>query len=148
MNGNFEGARYTTYAVSLGAGPGVYNGSPVPYVPSSTFNLGATYNFKIGGITIIPVGAFQFVGTQTIFNNQIGAPSDLTMSSYGTVNLGLTAPFKHFDLLFNGLNILNKKYNEYLYVSSGGYFGTATAGYELAYPAAPITVYGSVRFHF
>jgi len=148
MNGNFEGARYTTYAVSLSGTNGVYNGSPVPYVPASTFNLGATYHFKLGGVSIIPVGAFQFVGTQTIFNNLIAAPSDLTMSSYGTVNIGLTAPFKHFDLLFNGLNILNKKYNEYLYVSSGGYFGTPFGGYELAYPAAPITVYGSVRFHF
>jgi iron complex outermembrane recepter protein len=111
--------------------------------------VGATYNFKIHGVTFIPVGAFQFVGTQTIFNNDTGAPSTLTMSSYGTLNAGLTAPFKHIDILFNALNILNKQYNEYLYVSSGAYFGTAPlAGYELAYPAAPFTCYGGVRFHF
>ena len=85
---------------------------------------------------------------RSIFDNSLGAPSDQTMPSYGTVNLGVTAPFKHFDLLLNGLNILNRKYNEYLYISSGGYFGTATNGYELAYPAAPFTVYGGVRFHF
>lgn len=144
MNGNVEGARYTNYVV----GSLAYNGSPVPYVPSTTFNLGATYRFKVGHVSIIPVGAFQFVGTQHIFDNSIGAPSDLTMASYGTFNVGLTAPFKHVDFILNGLNILNRKYNQYLYVSSGAYFGTPTGGYELAYPAAPFTMYGSVRFHF
>ncbi len=144
MNGNIEGAHYTSYVVN-----GVsYNGSPVSYVPSSTFNLGATYHFKLGHVSIIPVGAFQFVGTQTIFNNLTGAPSNQTMPSYGTVNVGLTAPFKHVDFLLNGLNILNRKYNQYLYVSSGGYFGTSFGAYQLAYPAAPFTVSGSVRFHF
>ncbi len=64
------------------------------------------------------------------------------MSSYGTLNAGVTAPFKHFDLILNALNI-------YVYVSSGAYFGTAPlAGYELAYPAAPFTVYRGVRLHF
>ena len=145
MNGNVEAARYTDYVV----GGLAYNGSPVPYVPSSTFNLGATYQFKLfRGVTIIPVGAYQFVGTQRIFNNVLGAPSNLTMPSYGTVNLGITAPFKHVDFVLNGLNILNRKYNEYLYLSSGGYFGTPFGGYELAYPAAPFTIYGGVRFHF
>jgi iron complex outermembrane receptor protein len=144
LNGNVEGARYTTFVVN--GTP--YDGSPVPYVPSSTFNLGATYNFKIGGVSIIPVGAFQFVGTQTIFDNSLAAPSHQTMPSYGTVNLGLTAPFKHVDLILNALNILNRQYNEYLFISSGGYFSTPAGGYELAYPAAPFTVYGSVRLHF
>jgi iron complex outermembrane receptor protein len=144
MNGNVEAAHYTSYVV----GNVSYNGLPVSYVPSSTFNLGATYHFKIGGVSIIPVGAFQFVGTQRIFNNALAAPSNLTMGSYGTLNAGLTAPFKHIDLLVNALNILNKQYTEYLYVSSGAYFGTPAGGYQLAYPAAPFTVYGGVRFHF
>ena len=144
INGNVEGSHYTSYNV----GGLAYDGMTVPYVPASTFNLGATYNFKIAGITLIPVGAFQFVGTQNIFDNTVGAPSALTMPSYGTVNLGVTAPFKHFDLLLNGLNILNRGYNEYLYISSGGYFSTPNGGYELAYPGAPFTIYGSVRLHF
>jgi len=33
-------------------------------------------------------------------------------------------------------------------VSSGSYFSTPYGGYELTYPAAPFTVYGSLRFHF
>jgi iron complex outermembrane receptor protein len=145
LNGNVEAARYTSYNV----GGLAYDGSPVPYVPASTFNLGATYNFRIGrSVAIIPVAAYQFVGTQTIFDNSIGAPSNATMASYGTMNLGVTAAFKHIDFILNGLNVLNRKYNEYLYVSSGGYFGTPFGGYELAYPAAPFTIYGGVRFHF
>jgi iron complex outermembrane recepter protein len=144
LNGNVEGSHYTNYNV----GGLAYDGSPVPYVPSSTFNLGATYNLKVAGVTLIPVGAFQFVGRQNIFDNTVGAPSNLTMPSYGTLNLGVTAPFKHFDLLLNGLNILNRGYNQYLYISSGGYFGTSFGGYQLAYPGAPSTIYGSVRLHF
>ncbi len=144
LNGNVEAAHYTNYNV----GSAVYDGSPVPYVPSSTFNLGATYHFKVGGVPIIPVAAFQFVGRQNIFDNTVGAPSNVTMPSYGTLNLGLTAPFKHVDFLLNALNVLNRQYNEYLYISSGGYFSTPSGGYELGYPAAPFTVYGSVRFHF
>lgn len=144
MNGNVEGAHYTSYVV----GGLAYDGLPVPYVPASTFNLGATYSFKVAHRVIIPVAAFQFVGTQTIFDNSIGAPSTATMPSYGTVNLGLTAPFKHVDFMVNALNVANRKYNQYLYISSGGYFGTSFGGYELGYPAAPFTVYGSVRFHF
>lgn len=146
MNGNVEAARYTSYVVNDSGS--AYNGLPVSYVPSSTFNIGATYHFKLFGATFIPVGAFQFVGQQYIFNNNLGAPSNIPMASYGTLNAGLTVPFKHFDLIFNGLNILNKQYNEYLYVSSGGYFSTPFGGYELAYPAAPFTAYGGVRLHF
>lgn len=144
LNGDFEGAHYTNYNV----GGLAYDGSPVPYVPASTLNLGATYNLKVRGVSIIPVAAFQFVGTQNIFDNVAGAPSAATMPSYGTLNLGLTAPFKHVDFLLNALNVLDRQYNEYLYISSGGYFSTPQGGYELAYPAAPFTVYGSVRFHF
>ncbi|MDE3165402.1 MAG: TonB-dependent receptor [Acidobacteriota bacterium] len=144
VNGNVEGSHYTNYNV----GGLAFDGSAVPYVPYSTLNIGATYHFKVGGVPVIPVAAFQYVGRQNIFDNTVGAPSPLTMPSYGTVNLGLTAPFKHFDLLLNALNLFNRQYNEYLYVSSGGYFGTPNGGYELAYPAAPFTIYGSVRFHF
>ena len=145
MNGNLEGAHYTEYNV----GGLAYNGSPVPYVPSSTFNIGATYHFNLtNAISIIPVGAFQFAGSQHIFDNTVGAPSNQSLAGYGTVNLGVTAPFKHFDLMVNALNVLNRKYNEYLWISSGGYFGTSYNGYELAYPGAPFTIYGSVRLHF
>ena len=46
------------------------------------------------------------------------------------------------------LNLFDKQYNIYQYISSGGYYGTSTGGYMFAYPGAPFTVYGSVRFIF
>ncbi len=144
INGNVEGAHYTSYVV----GGLSYNGLPVSYVPASTFNAGVTYNWKLGRISIIPVASFAYLGQQTIFDNTVGAPSTHTMAGYPTLNAGLTVPFKHVDLLFNAQNILNRQYNEYLYISSGGYFGTSFGGYDLAYPGAPFTAYGSVRFHF
>ena len=145
VNGNGETAKYTSYTT----GGVSYGGSPVPYVPSSTLNAGAYYTFKpTKNLTIQPMAAFQFVGTQNLFNNVTVAPSNQTMPAYGTMNLSLKMPFKYFDLEFTALNVLNKEYNLYEYISSGGYFGTANNGYILAYPAAPFTVYGGVKFHF
>jgi len=125
-------------------------------VPSSTLNLGAYYKFRPGDrVDVQPVASFQFVGTQALFDNSIGAPSSQTMPSYGKLNLGVTVPLRHFDVVFNALNVLNKQYNEYEYISVGSYFGTGgnvppefASGYKLAYPAAPFTAYGGVDIHF
>jgi iron complex outermembrane recepter protein len=46
------------------------------------------------------------------------------------------------------LNLFNKQYNSYQYVSAGGYYRTSTAGYVFGYPGVPFTVYGSVHFAF
>jgi iron complex outermembrane receptor protein len=144
-NLNFEKANYSNYVVS-----GLpYNGSPVPYVPAQTFNAGFYYSFKaFHRLTLDPAGEFQFIGAQHVFDNTVGAPSNQTMAAYGTMNLSLKIPFKHFELTFAGLNVLNNEYNIYEFISSGGYFGTPTGGYMLAYPGAPFTAYGGVNFHF
>ncbi len=156
-NAAVQRAMYTTYVVGclptpgspLPAGCANYNGSPVPYVPDSTVNVGANYHVRAKGIELEPQAALQFVGSQHLFNNQIAAPSTQTMPSYTTVNMSLAVPYRFMKFSFNALNILNKKYNEYEWVSAGGYFGTApNAGYTLAYPAAPFTAYGSVTFSF
>ncbi|MHB1023950.1 MAG: carboxypeptidase regulatory-like domain-containing protein [Acidobacteriaceae bacterium] len=164
-NANVEGAKYTSYVVggevvnnvntctapdgSQISGCQSYNGSPVSYVPNSTVNAGAFYDFKpTSTLDIQPTASFQFIGSQHIFNNVNGAPSTQTMPGYGTMNLGVKVPFHMVDFKLNALNVLNKKYNEYEYISSGGYFGTPTGGYTLAYPAAPATVYGGVSVHF
>ena len=145
VNGNVESANYTSYVT----GGVSFNGSPVPYVPSSLLNAGAYYELRPRkSLVVRPMAAFQFVGSQHMFDNTLVAPSNQTMSSYGTLNLGVKVPFKFFELQLTALNVLNKKYNEYAYISSGGYFGTPTGGYTLAYPAAPFTVYGGVQFHF
>jgi iron complex outermembrane recepter protein len=46
------------------------------------------------------------------------------------------------------MNLFNSQYNEWEYISSGGYFGTATNGYINAYPGAPRTVYGTITYQF
>jgi len=62
---------------------------------------------------------------QRIFDNNVAAPSNLTMPSYGTVNAGLTTPFKHCELILNALNILNKQlYSSTCMVASGLLIGT------------------------
>lgn len=164
-NANVEGAKYTSYVVGGEVVNGVnsctapggtpisgcqsYNGSPVSYVPVSTVNAGAYYDIKPkDGLDIQPMASFQYIGSQHIFNNVYGAPSTQTMPGYGTMNLGVKVPYRMFDFKLNALNVLNKKYNEYQYISSGGYFGTPTGGYELAYPASPATVYGGMSVHF
>jgi len=168
-NLNVESAIYTSYTtvVPLGTSQPVqqFNGLHVPYVPSSTFNAGAIYDYKVSNdLHLRPMASFQFIGSQYIFDNSgvdsagnpFPQPSNKQMSSYGTLNLAVKAPYKFLEFSFNALNVLNNNYLIYKYISSGGYFGTAGQnapinqqyGYELAYPGAPITVYGSIAAHF
>lgn len=153
-NASVEGAKYTSYVT----GGVSYNGAPVAYVPSATLNAGAYYDVLTHGVLIEPRGWFQFIGSQHIFDNVTGAPSSQTMPAYGTLNLAVkaTVPLhlpggwgtRYLDLKLTALNVLNKKYNAYEWVSSGGYFGTPTGGYNLAYPGAPFTIYGTVGVRF
>ena len=153
-NATLEGAKYTSYIT----GGVSYNGSPVAYVPDSTFNVGGYYDLLVHHVLVQPRAWVQFVGSQHIFDNTTGAPSNQTMPGYGTLNLAVkaTVPLhlpggwgtKYMDLKLTALNVLDKQYNIYEYVSSGGYYGTPTGGYLLAYPGAPFTIYGSVGFRF
>jgi iron complex outermembrane receptor protein len=165
-NANIENAVYDSYVT----GGQDYAGYPVAYVPDSTLNAGAIYSWQVrDGLVIQPTGSFQFVGSQHLFDNCNAAsqtvpgncgnpvPSKTTsMSSYATLNLGVKVPYKRFDFSFMALNALNKSYNIFEYISSGGYFGTAgqpippqyAVGYVTAYPGAPAAVYLSVGGHF
>jgi iron complex outermembrane recepter protein len=134
-----------------------FTGLPVSYVPKVTWNTGGFYDFQRGDRTIVePKLWFQFLGTQHIFDNcglvngacTTSQPSQQTMPSYETVNLSVTFPYKFLRFEVNMLNLLNKQYNIYQYISAGGYYGTSTAGYVFGYPGAPFTVYGSVHFAF
>ncbi len=168
-NFNVETAIYTSYTTVVPNGASQpaqnFNGLHVPYVPSNTFNAGAFYDVKVShDLHLRPMLTFQHTGAQYIFNNngvdsagnQFPQPSNQQMSSYNTLNLGVKAPYKFLELSFNALNVLNSKYNIYEFTSSGGYYGTAgqdaplsqQAGYILAYPGAPISVYGQIIAHF
>ncbi|SIR42425.1 MULTISPECIES: TonB-dependent receptor [Acidiphilium] len=158
-NASITNANYQTYVTGAGAAnPGTsYSGSKVPYVPEKSFNVGAYYDYLYHNTLLEPRAWVQFTGTQNLFNNVNGAPSHQTMPSYGTFNLSfkVSAPIilpyagkKSIDFKLTALNVTNNRYNEYEYISSGGYFGTSNGGYLLAYPGAPFTIYGSVGMHF
>ena len=182
-NANMEAASYTSYVtggifvngVATCNGPSGpvagcldYAGYPVSYVPDSTFNLGAVYSIQaLPKLTLQPTASLQFVGSQHVFDNcaeQAGActspaPSkSVTMPNYTTLNLGLKAPYKHFDVSVSALNVFNQEYNIFEYISAGSYFNTSSTApanqpqyaydYVTAYPGAPITAYVSVSAHF
>ena len=153
-NLNGEGAKYNQFY----SGGAPFNNLPVPYVPAATWNTGAYYTFERHDQAFIePRFWFQMTGSQHIFDNcglvegacTTAVPSQQTMPTYETANLSINIPVKkHFSFDVNMLNLFNKQYNIYQYVSAGGYYGTPTAGYTFGYPGAPFTVYGSVRFMF
>lgn len=182
-NANIEAASYDSYVTgglfyngaatcNPPSGPVAgcldYKGYPVSYVPTSTLNAGAFYTLHpTERIVVQPTASFQFVGSQHLFDNcaeQAGActspaPSKtVTMPAYATLNLGAKVPYKHVDLNFMALNVLNKGYNIYEYISAGSYFNTSSTApadepqyaynYVTAYPGAPITAYGGVTVHF
>ena len=154
-NASFVNAVYSSYT-NGNFPPTSYAGSHVPYVPNATLNIGADYKFLTRGVVVDPWALFQYSGSQYIFNNVTVAPSSQQLSGFSTLNLGVnvTVPVtlygKERDINFSlaMLNATNNKYNAYLYLSSGGYYGTTTNGYGLAYPGAPMTLYGSVGVTF
>ncbi len=167
-NMNVETATYTNYTTVIPLGSSQpeqsFNGLHVPYVPKATLNAGVFYDYKVtNDLRIRPMASFQFLGSQYIFNNngldsagnQFPQPSNQTMPSYGTINVGVKVPYKFLELNFNAQNLANSKYLVYEFISSGGYYGTAGngtaaqgSGYILAYPGAPITVQGGITAHF
>lgn len=152
-NLNGESAQYTSFY----SGGVFFGGLPVPYVPTTTWNSGFNYTVQRKDHAILfPQLWFQLVGPQHIFDNcglvsgacTTAAPSHLTMPAYETANLSLSLPIKFLTFDVDLQNMLNRRYNVYEYISSGGYYGTSSAGYTFAYPGAPITVYGTLEFHF
>ncbi|HUX10142.1 MAG TPA: TonB-dependent receptor [Terriglobia bacterium] len=153
-NLNGEGASYSQFV----SGGQEFAGLPVPYVPAETWNTGAYYTFAPHERTLFePRFWFQFMGPQHIFDNcglvngacTTAVPSKQTMPSYETANLSINVPLnRHISFDVNMLNLTNRQYNVYQYISSGGYYGTQTGGYTFAYPGAPFTVFGSVHFAF
>ena len=183
-NANIEAASYSSYVTggiiyngqatcNPPSGPIAgcldYKGYPVSYVPTSTLNAGAFYSLHPKeNLTIQPTASFQFVGSQHVFDNcaldvatgscQSPAPSkSVTMPAYATLNLGAKVPYKRFDFTVMALNVLDKSYDIFQYISAGSYFNTSSTApsgspfaynYVTAYPGAPVTAYVSVEAHF
>ncbi len=92
-------------------------------------------------------------------NSGIAGPTHTSMPSFTTANLAFNAPItfekQSFNLRVDMMNIGNSRYNEYEYISSGGYFAAFAPdpnntpnGYINAYPGAPRTIYGTVTYQF
>lgn len=139
-----------------------YNNLPVSYVPNITLNTGVYYGIQHNNHTIIePRFWVESTGRQYIWSNNgidntgIAGPTNRTMPSYTTANLSLNAPItfekQSLNLRVDMMNIGNSQYNEYEYVSSGGYFAALNPnvnGYINAYPGAPRTIYGTLTYQF
>jgi len=152
-NAGLERARFDNY-VSGGVS---YNGLPVSYVPKETFNVGTYYRWYQHRTVYEPRIWYQYIGSQYLFSNLTGAPSEQKMAGYGLVNASFFATLhprgltdiKHVKIGITALNLLNKQYNEFEYISSGGYFiAPASAGAVLAYPGAPRMVYATLEAGF
>lgn len=146
MNSTVERAKYINFNAFNRASAGL----PVPYVPHAALNLGAYYTIALAkeNVVIQPRVWYQFTGAQTVFDNSGPAPSTLAMPTFGTLNFGANVPIHWFNLRFTALNLTNKKYNQYEYLSSGQYFDTPAGGYLLAYPGAPFTFYTTLSARF
>ena len=160
-NATFEDAKFPNYTYTNANG-NVTSASnlPVSYVPHTLFNLGVSYSYLLdymGGIITKPSAWFQYVGSQSMFNNNTGLPDTQKMPSYNTLNASISfdvlnttrmIPYlKDIEFTLTALNITNKKYNEFEYISSGGYYGV-NGGYIQAYAGAPFTIYGSLKADF
>lgn len=163
-----EAANFSTYIVggpslaecaSQGLTCTAYNNLPVSYVPNVTLNTGIYYGLEHHNHVLIePRLWIQTIGSQHIWSNNTAQPTTQTMPAYTTVNMSVSAPItfdrQSFDLKVDMLNLGNAQYNEWEYISSGGYFAglfpgsTPPSGYINAYPGAPRTIYGTLTYHF
>ncbi len=136
-----------------------YTNLPVSYVPNVTLNAGVYYGIeRKERVLIEPRLWFNYTGSQHLWSNATGAPDTQTMPSYLTTNLSFTAPVKigkqSFNLSVDIMNLFNQQFNEWEYISSGGYFASlypgsmAPSGYINAYPGAPRSVYGTITYQF
>jgi iron complex outermembrane receptor protein len=136
-----------------------YNNLPVSYVPNYTLNTGAYYGIQRNHRVLVePRFWIESTGSQHLWSNLAGAPTTQTMPSYTTVNVAVTAPItfekQSFNLKVDVMNLANSRYNEWEYISSGGYFSalfpgsTAPNGYINAYPGAPRSIYGTISYQF
>jgi len=169
-----EASNFTTYVTGgplsqcgmssnptgIANGCAYYNNLPVSYVPKYTLNTGIYYGIQHNNHVIVePRFWLQSTGAQNLWSNLSGAPTSQTMPAYTTANVSFNAPItfekQSFNLRLDMMNVANSQYNQYEYISSGGYFASLAAdpnnppsGYINAYPGAPRAVYGTLSYQF
>ena len=166
-NLNIEKAYFNSYSFLSGTDCTVnpsgcsltdYSNRPVSDTPDKTFNIGAYWTYRLAnGFALKPRAWYQYVGPQYVFDNSSGAPSNRQIAGYGVLNLALAATLptswygdvaKSIKLKLEVMNALDARYNFFEYISAGGLYGTASAGYPLAYAGPPRAVYGTIAVRF
>ena len=168
LNFSGESANFNSYVLgntiaACNADPSqcqYFNNLPVSYVPNYTLNTGIYYGIQRHHRELLePRFWVESTGSQHLWSNNTGAPTKQTMPSFTTANLSVTAPIswekQTFNFKVNIMNLANSQYNQWEYISSGGYFAplapdpnNAPSGYINAYPGAPRSVYGTVSYSF
>ncbi len=157
-NMNFEKATFNNYT-SGGPGSTTYSGLPVSNVPDRTLSAGVDYKLYAAQVLWDGALSYQYTGSQYIWSNLAGAPTNQQMPAYGVWNLQLhaTVPVhEHWirDWKFNVgvLNLLNKQYNSIETISTANdiYFSNnlPSTGFILADQGAPRTFYAGISADF
>ena len=170
-----EASNFTTYVTGgplsecgtssnptgLADGCAYYNNLPVSYVPNFTLNTGIYYGIQHHNHVIVePRFWLESTGSQHLWSNLSGAPTSTDHAGLHNGECFLQRSHhlrekQSVNLRVDMMNIGNSQYNEYEYVSSGGYFAALAPdpnnppnGYINAYPGAPRSIYGTISYQF
>ncbi|WP_298282309.1 TonB-dependent receptor [Acidocella sp.] len=147
-NANYDQNRYLQYA----AGGVLYHNEPIAYNPNFTLNAGIAYRTFIGSSLVTFGFLDQYTGSQHYFSNVTSNVAHRTLPGFNVANLSIKAELpvppawssavKVLEASFNVTNLFDTAYNDNGYITSGGYFGTNsagvnTAGLALVQPGAP-----------
>ena len=134
-----------------------FNGMRLSGIPHYSFNLSIAYKFRVPDGIFEPILTDQYSGGQTLYNNVAGGPTNQTVNSYNLLNLSArynTTAFDHWipglketDFNIGAYNLLNKKYESDIYLSTGGYEPNEQPSL-FAYAGAPLQIFGGMTMKF
>ncbi|MDE2479366.1 MAG: TonB-dependent receptor, partial [Betaproteobacteria bacterium] len=126
-------------------GNGTFHDVKVANTPNYNLNLGLYDIVHLrNGQLIKPRLTYVYTGSQYMFDNGNNITSNQKIPAHGIFNASAEWDVPMNGKLFKATlevdNVMNKQYNAFEYISSGGTYG-AGAGTALALPGAPRTVY-------
>ncbi len=129
-----------------------YSGMHVANTPSVNFNTGVYDIIHLGGGRVLkPRLTYVYTGSQYMFDNGLNKTSTQQIPAYGIFNASAEwdtpVDGKLLKATLEVDNLLNKQYNAFEYITSGGTYG-AGAGQALALPGAPRSVYLTLGMKF
>ncbi|MHB1281028.1 MAG: TonB-dependent receptor [Acidithiobacillus sp.] len=151
---NVEHSYYTNDYNNTGVS---FNGLDLTGIPHYSFTLSASYRIPLYDGVLTPRITDQYSGGQTLYNGITGGPTDQVMNNYNLVNISITYRTTLLNRVIPGVkeavfnfglyNLLNRKYESDIYLTTGGYQPGEQASL-FAYPGAPLQVFGGVSLKF